>query len=289
MENGSINIIKSMVETLENEREKTSSKKDKEFIDEKLTQCFSDIEKLEKEQSLLTKKFLQSEINNLKKLRDKAEQENDLKSFNEYNKKLKIFSKKINGLQGEIKFLRPQQIKNMIKAIRNNSKTPLRDELLVSLGFELALRSTEIKNLKYRDVDFSSSRIFCKRLKGGVDNTIIVKSEYIEKLKKLKELENKSVNDFIFSSQKQNSITSQGIGEIIKKYTEMARIPKEFRHFHVLRHSKAVYLAEQGYTIQEIQIVLGHKEIRSTMVYFKFTKAQKEILENKLINDSLIF
>ena len=53
-------------------------------------------------------------------------------------------------------------------------------------------------------------------------------------------------------------------------------------HFHTLKHTRAVDLAEKGLDLKEIQYWLGHKEISNTQIYFQFTSVQYNALYRKL-------
>ena len=55
---------------------------------------------------------------------------------------------------------------------------------------------------------------------------------------------------------------------LIKKYGEKAKIPKSKRHFHVLKHSIATHLLDDGEAdIRFVQDWLGHADIKNTTIY----------------------
>ena len=62
----------------------------------------------------------------------------------------------------------------------------------------------------------------------------------------------------------------------MRDHCQRAGIAAPLNHFHVLRHSIAVHLAEAGTDAALIQDWLGHKSIMSTMVYLKITNKLRD-------------
>lgn len=92
-----------------------------------------------------------------------------------------------------------------------------------------------------------------------------------------------SSQDTIFKSQKNKPISRQTLDYLMKKYCILAKIEdKSKHHFHALKHTTAVHLAECDMDIKELQWWLGHKSVSNTEIYFQFTTKQQERMYAKL-------
>lgn len=192
----------------------------------------------------------------------------------------------------KIKYLTQKETTALFQAIKNNA--PLRsnrkpDNLLhkrntavFNLAYFLALRASEVGLLRIEDFTFSNSQraestVWVRSLKGSIPKVCYI-DKYREKILKeyLKSL-GKNINqkDFMFPSPKTTKgISRWALDKMIKNYGEIAMIPKQKRHFHVLRHTMAINLAESGLDLKELQNFLRHKDLKSTMIYFSYTVAQ---------------
>lgn len=85
-----------------------------------------------------------------------------------------------------------------------------------------------------------------------------------------------SESPFLFLSKRSLPISRQMLDVLIKDYGEKAEIPKDKRHFHVLKYSIATHLLDAGADIKFVQDWLGHANIQNTEIYAKLSAGSRE-------------
>lgn len=188
-------------------------------------------------------------------------------------------------MEETIKYFTQAELKKLFKVIeQSESKYSLRDLLIFRLAYRCGLRASEIGLITLQNYNKNTKELFCKRLKGSLSNTIRLDQETNKLINKfIKENKIHEDNDILFKSQKGGPVSRKTLDLMIKKYCLVAKLKDTTKwHFHTLKHSCAVHLAESGLDLKELQNWLGHKSVNNTMVYFRFTTMQQEAMYNKL-------
>lgn len=149
-----------------------------------------------------------------------------------------------------------------------------------------ALRASEISNLRIDYYDREEKEIFCSRLKGSNSNTLkIVDAHVVKALNDYLDERTALAIDspYLFVSQKGTPISRQRLDAMIKHYCQEAKYiyPSKW-HMHVLKHTRAIELAELEFDVDEIQFWLGHKNVENTFKYLAFTTTLRKKMFNKL-------
>ncbi|WML36189.1 tyrosine-type recombinase/integrase [Clostridium sp. OS1-26] len=185
----------------------------------------------------------------------------------------------------KIKYLTQQEAKNLFNAIISlESVHAIRDLSIFRVAYRCGLRASEIALIKLEDYNASKGELYCKRLKGSCNNTIRLDSKTKNALDRyIHENSISSDSEVLFKSQKDRPISRQTLDYLMKKYCSHANIhDKSKYHFHSLKHTTAVHLAESDMDIKELQWWLGHKSVSNTEIYFQFTTKQQEKMYSKL-------
>lgn len=188
-------------------------------------------------------------------------------------------------MEETIKYFTQKELTKLFKVIdKSKGKYSLRDLLIFRLAYRCGLRATEIGLITRGDYNKNTKELYCKRLKGSLNNTIRLDIETNKLINKfIRELGPFCDTDILFKSQKGGPLSRKTLDLSIKKYCLAAQLQDSTKwHFHTLKHSCAVHLAESGLDVKELQNWLGHKGVNNTMVYFRFTTIQQQAMYNKL-------
>ena len=148
----------------------------------------------------------------------------------------------------------------------------IRDKAMLEFAYATGMRVTEIISLNIEDVNLEEGYVMCKtdnkqrNIPLGTMSLNALK-EYVEQARDIliKEEDEKA----LFVNINGGRLTRQGFWKIIKYYKEQAHITKEITP-HVLRHSFATHLLQNGADLKAIQTMLGHSDISSTQIYMQF-------------------
>ena len=137
---------------------------------------------------------------------------------------------------------------------------------MIRLMYAAGLRVSELLNLKINDLEISKSYGYVRKGKGDKDRIFIIADALKDDLTKL--IGSKKLNEleYLFTNNKKTKYNISTPRMIIKKATGEAGINKKIS-CHTLRHSFATHLIENGYSIAEVQALLGHKSPETTFVY----------------------
>lgn len=184
----------------------------------------------------------------------------------------------------EIKYFTSKELKALFRVIENDdSRYSIRNEAIFKIAYYCALRVSEISLITKDDFNTSRNELYCRRLKGSLNNTLkIIDKDILRSLKR--HLRNLSYdNNYMFVSRNGNPISRKMLDVLMKRYCSEANIKDKSKwHFHTLKHTRAIDLAERSLDLKEIQYWLGHKELSNTQIYFQFTTSQQEQLYKKI-------
>lgn len=143
--------------------------------------------------------------------------------------------------------------------------------MCVTMMYVCGLRISEAGRLRAEDIDSSRMVVSVRQGKGDKDRQVPLP---VKTLVTLREYwpQRHPAGQWLFPGGKGNgSLCSSGIGRAVRAACRQAGIRKG-ASCHTLRHSYATHLLEQGLDLRSIQGLLGHANIKSTIVYLHLTQ-----------------
>ena len=255
-----------------------------------LKQFKSYLDEVEKNYSKLTNEDIKEYIGHLQEIGKKASSISrciaSIRSFYQYelkNKKIKvdptdsIQSPKIEKRVPSV--LTSSEVALLLEQPKDVDLKGIRDKAMLEFAYATGMRVTEIISLNIDNVNINEGYVVCKN--GSKQRNIPLGNISLKALKEYIE----NARDILIKNENEKALfvningkrlTRQGFWKIIKYYKEQAHITKEITP-HVLRHSFATHLLQNGADLKAIQTMLGHSDISSTQVYMQF---QDEGLRN---------
>lgn len=175
--------------------------------------------------------------------------------------------------------LSSQEVELLLEQPKNIDLKGIRDKAMLEFAYATGMRVTEIISLDIDDVNLKDGLVTCRN--GARQRNIPLGSlslkalaEYIENSRPIL-IKDENIKA-LFVNTNGKRLTRQGFWKIVKYYKEQAHITKDITP-HVLRHSFATHLLQNGADLKSIQTMLGHSDISSTQVYMQF---QDESIKN---------
>ena len=198
-----------------------------------------------------------------------------LKSFYKYLQKIKLID--VNPLANHkaLKTSRKIQISFSASEVNtvlssfsiDHSFEASRDRLIVELFYSTGMRRAELINLRMNSVNFAEKQIkvIGKRNKERLIPLLPSVIKSLESYIKVRELIN-SPDSFLFITQKGNKVYETLVYRVINNY--FSRVSSKLKKSpHILRHSFATHLLNEGADLNSVKELLGHSSLASTQVY----------------------
>ncbi len=172
------------------------------------------------------------------------------------------------------KALNQEEIKKIIASTEN-----AKHRLIIQLSYGMGLRVSEIVNLRIEDIDSVKMRVFIQKAKGKKDRYVNLPKIILNDLRKYyKEFK---PQEYLFEGQYGGKYSIRSAQQVFKTAMNKAGIKKTVG-IHALRHSYATHLLEYGTDISLIQKLLGHNDIKTTLVYTNVANNQLTKVESPL-------
>ncbi|MGA9231963.1 MAG: site-specific tyrosine recombinase XerD [Exiguobacterium oxidotolerans] len=174
-------------------------------------------------------------------------------------------------------------IVKLLDSVVGNDPLVRRDAAMLELLYGTGMRVSELLQLTLNDLQLELGYLSCLG-KGNKTRIIPISTTAIESVTTYLELARNSLGgqqtDYVFLNSRGSRLSRQGFWKMIKRRAREAGIEKEITP-HVLRHSFATHLLENGADLRVVQEMLGHADLSTTQMYTHVNKGRlHEVYKN---------
>ena len=166
------------------------------------------------------------------------------------------------------KYLTDEQIEQMREVATG------RDVVILETLYAAGLRVSEAKMLDWDHIDFQERRLNVYDGKGGKDRTVPLSVKALRALKKHKD-ERKDDDPYVFRSNYRRRMSKETLERRVNNLGKKAGLKVTVTP-HKLRHSLGTHLLDRGMNLEEVQVILGHEEVKTTQIYARTQFANVE-------------
>ena len=155
--------------------------------------------------------------------------------------------------------LAKDEVLRMIRVTRN-----LKHRCMIQLLYSSGLRRSELLNLTPKDIESARMLIKIRAAKGKKDRYTLLSRHVLHNLRHYYKVYKPKI--YLFEGYSGKPYSGTSLANIVSKAAEKAGIKKRVRP-HMLRHSFATHLLEQGTDLRYIQALMGHNSSKTTEIY----------------------
>jgi len=162
------------------------------------------------------------------------------------------------------KRLTRDEMTRLLAIPNRRAPTGIRNRAILRVLYRGGLRCSEAINLRPRDVQLPRNEIRVNEGKGKKDRVVWIDDGTVEIIDRWRVIRPRS--DWFFSTLAGGQLDDSYLRQMCARYGRRAGL--EIRvHPHLLRHTFATELLEDGYSLIEVQKLLGHEDLESTSIY----------------------
>ena len=177
------------------------------------------------------------------------------------------------------KYVPYKELELILDAFNSNSLIDSRNTLILELLYSTGIRVGELTNIKLKDIEFSKNEI---RIigKGNKERIVLFGSRCLELIKKYLDDFYKKYNtnksEYLLLGVKGNRINDREVRKIVDEAVKRVGVKLNVSP-HVLRHTFATHMLNEGADLRSVQQLLGHESLSTTTIY---THVSNERLRN---------
>lgn len=184
------------------------------------------------------------------------------------------------------KFFYNEEMDALFEACSGDEPLDIRNKALLEILYGTGIRVSECRDLKIDDIDFEMSILLVtgkgnkqRYVPFGYYATEALKA-YMSDVRPTLMAKSQQTHDYLFVNHRGEHITSEGIAYILNQLIKHSSLSSDI-HPHMLRHTFATHLLNNGADMRTVQELLGHQSLGSTQIYAHVTKEHLQQSYNK--------
>lgn len=178
------------------------------------------------------------------------------------------------------KVLSEPMMDKLLAGSEEQTDLKIRNRAMIEVLYSSGLRVSELICLRLKDISLEAGYILC-RGKGNKERLVPLGEPAIKAVRSYlngsqQRLAGKKSSDILFLNSRGQQLTRQGFWQILKQWAHEHGLDQNISP-HMLRHSFATHLLDNGADLRSVQELLGHSDISTTQIYTHLTR--KRILD----------
>ncbi len=159
-----------------------------------------------------------------------------------------------------------EEMENLGEILESESGNSL-EKLIIETLYQTGMRKSELCNILLEQVDFSKSEISIKG-KGNKQRVVPISENLLKQMREYMVIRkpNEDSGIYFFVRENGKKLSEKFVYSVVNRYLSLITLKKK-KSPHILRHSFATHVLNNGAEISKVKKILGHSSLASTQVY----------------------